>query len=94
MELFAYILSSAVIVKVLDIWWDYKKNKTNPLNKAVCALLRDRILFLCEKYIEKGTITHKQFESLMSLYENYKALGGNGFIDEEVEMVTSLSRTK
>lgn len=94
MEIVTAVLCSSVLVKLIDVIWDYIKTKKNPLNKAVCALLRDRILFLCEKYIEKGIITHKQFESLMMLYENYKALGGNGFIDEEVEMVTDLPRTK
>lgn len=86
------VLSSGVVIKLLDIAWDYYKNRKNPLNEAVCSLLRDRILHLCEKYIQNGQITHRQWESLYDLFEKYQKLGGNGFIKDEIETVSELPR--
>lgn len=86
------VLSSGVVIKLLDIVYDYYKTKKNPLYEAVCALLRDRILHLCEKFIAQGWVSHKQYESLCMLYHCYKALGGNGFIDDEMELVKELER--
>lgn len=86
------ILSSCVLVKLLDIAWDWYKNRKDPLKEAVKSLLRDRILHLCEKYIEDGFITHRKWESLYDLFEKYKALGGNGFIQDEINTVSELPR--
>lgn len=84
------LLASPVLVELIR--WAKEVFSEKKLNKAVCALLRDRILHLCEKYLELGEISHKHFESLYALYLNYKALGGNGFIDEELGLVKELPR--
>ena len=86
------ILSSPVLVKMIEWIKESLSNKSDPLKDAVCSLMRDRILHLCEKYIEVGEITHRQWESLYDLYEKYKALGGNGFIEEEMDSVSTLPR--
>lgn len=85
------LLASPVLVELIR--WAKEVFSEKKLNKAVCALLRDRILHLCEKFIIAQSISHKHFESLYALYLNYKALGGNGFIDEEIELVKELPRT-
>lgn len=84
------LLASPVLVEIVR--WLKEIFSEKKLNKAVVAMLRDRILHLCEKYIELGNIPHKQWESLYCLYKNYKALGGNGFIDEEIDTVKRLPR--
>lgn len=49
------------------------------------ALLRHDITATYECFKDKGEMPKVIYESTMSLYDNYKASGGNSFIDEEVE---------
>ena len=91
-QIIGAVLGSSLLVKILDIWWDYKKSAKNPLNTAVCSLLRDRIQHCCEAYIDKGSVSHRQYETLFDLFKNYKALGGNGYVDDLMESVGKLQR--
>lgn len=84
------LLASPVLVELIR--WAKEVLSERKLNKAVCALLRDRILHLCKKYTDAKEISHKEYESLYNLHKSYKALGGNGFIDEEMKLVKELPR--
>ena len=86
------VLGSNLLVEIFKALKDALSKKPDPIKSAICALLRDRILHLCVKYIDIGEVEHRQWASLYSLYENYKALGGNGFIDDEVDNVSKLPR--
>lgn len=47
--------------------------------KLLVGLAHDRIVYLCEKYIERGSITHDEYENLKDfLYKPYLDMGGNG----------------
>lgn len=50
------------------------------LKEAELASLQDRLLYLCESYIEKDQIEINQLQSIDRLYRAYKKLGGNSFI--------------
>lgn len=54
-----------------------RKGKT-ALERAVLALLHDRIYELAEKYIARGGITVDELDNLRYLYESYEEMGGNG----------------
>ena len=83
MEIFTQILI-AVISSVLassGLWtivlrhMDKKDTKTDML----VGLGHDRIMFLGNKYIERGWITSDEYENLYKyLYSPYEKLGGNG----------------
>ena len=93
------VLSSSVIVEIIrcikEHFVEKKRDyqREDSLKQAVCALLRDRILHLRDKYMEQGSISQRHWQSMYMLYENYKNLGGNGFIEEEMELVKELPRT-
>lgn len=59
------------------------------LKNAELASLQDRLLYLCESYIEKGQIELNQLQSLNRLYSAYKALGGNEFIHDMMDSKVS-----
>lgn len=63
------------------------KKQLAALEHASMATLRDRVVFLCEKYLEAGEITPRQFEVLTGLYESYRELGGNSFAHDLYESV-------
>lgn len=55
------------------------------IKEALLASLQDRLLYLCEGYIEQGSIELNQLQSLNRMYSAYRALGGNDFIHDLVE---------
>lgn len=63
-----------------------KKDQRNDdlalLKEAELASLQDRLLYLCESYIEKGSIELNQLQSIDRLYTAYRKLGGNSFISD------------
>ena len=61
----------AIFNKIID--------KRSAKNKMILGLGHDRIIFLCEKYIEQGWLTSDDFENLKDyLYDPYIKMGGNG----------------
>lgn len=68
--------------------------KRNPVSTAVQALLRDRLLHLCEKYLAEGEVTLNELQNIAALEEAYKGLGGNSFVGEMVNQVKDLTIKK
>ena len=46
--------------------------------KALLAILYDRLFQLCQNYIAAKRISTEELKNLEHLYENYHRLGGNG----------------
>lgn len=76
----------AFVTKVID--------KKSAKTKMILGLGHDRIMTLCIKYIERGKISHGEYENLRKyLYEPYLKMGGNGTVErlmreiEKLEMV-------
>lgn len=51
------------------------------------CLLRDAMLRTYYKHVDNGEIRQYEFENFIKLYEAYKSLGGNSFIDEVYEEI-------
>ncbi|MEG0137946.1 MAG: hypothetical protein RRY22_00295 [Bacilli bacterium] len=67
----------------------YKDNIEN-INDGMKSILRIKISENYEKIIEKNCITLYDKEGVMDMYECYKKLGGNGFIDELIENINKI----
>lgn len=76
-----------------NIYQAKKKTKTVE-EKAVKALLHDKLYYLCEKHITNGYITQDEYENLIYLYEPYKELGGNGTCKKLMEQIEKLEFRK
>lgn len=88
--LIAAVSSSGICSIALYLIQRHDKKKDNT-TKMILGLGHDRIMSLCEKYIEIGAITAEQYEDLNKyLYEPYKALGGNGTAEKLMEHVRKL----
>lgn len=73
----------ALIMKFLD--------KKSAKSKMLLGLGHDRIIFLCVKFIERGSIMQSEYENLNKyLFEPYKAMGGNGTAARLMEEVKKL----
>lgn len=69
------------IQKEISILVDYNAKQTEYMKKMgqnLLGLSHDKIVYLGDIYIERGAITLKEKATILSIYEPYKKLGGNG----------------
>lgn len=52
--------------------------KQNLYEKALLAILYDRLFQACQHYLSVKSISTEELKNLEHLYENYHRLGGNG----------------
>ena len=74
--------------------WAFLENrfgKKNAKSRMILGLGHDRLMFLCEKYIDRGWITDDEYEDLDKyLYQPYKAMGGNGTVERLINEIKLL----
>lgn len=74
--------------------WAYmqmRAEKKSAKTKMILGLGYDRIVTLCNKYIERGSITQSEYEDLYHyLYKPYKDMGGNGSAERAFKEVEKL----
>lgn len=63
--------------------WSKTLQKIDSLEYGVQSILRDRICQMYRYYTDKGKrIPQQEVDSLEQMYDAYKKLGGNGYIDD------------
>ena len=68
-----------------------RMEKKDVRTKMLIGLGHDRIMYLGMKYIERGEISHSEYENLRKyLYEPYKEMGGNGAAERVMREVDKL----
>lgn len=72
------ILSSNGLFALIQWWLANRHTKDTIQDRALKALLHDRIYDECFKILERKSLTIEELENLKYLYEPYRALGGNG----------------
>lgn len=55
-----------------------EREKSSSQTLLLLGLAHDRLLFLTDRYVERGGITLVEKRNLAYLYEPYKEVGGNG----------------
>lgn len=73
-----------------------KKDATKDAQSAMLmGLGHDRIISLCEKYIDRGWVTSDEYDNLYSyLFVPYERLGGNGTAKRLMSIVDNLPTRK
>ena len=72
-----------------------RADKKDARTKMLLGIGHDRILYLGMHYIERGLITHDEFENLNEqLYKPYLEMGGNGMARRIMEDVGKLPVTR
>ena len=60
-------------------WLQKRSERKDVRTRMLVGLGHDRIMYLGMKYIERGYITHDEYENLYEyLYKPYSEIGGNG----------------
>lgn len=61
------------------------------MSNGMRLILKDRLRFLCMRYIEQGWIYADELEDLLSMHACYhNKLNGNGYLDTLIERVKDL----
>lgn len=79
------ILSIISVITLVVNFIRNKKNSMGSLREGVKALLRSEILKIYYHNCDRKELRQYQREALDKLYEAYKSLGGNSFIDDVYE---------
>ena len=67
-----------------------KSTKNSAETELLIGLAHDRIYRLCEKYLDRGSITTGEYDNLMCIYRPYHKCGGNGTATKLIEQVDQL----
>ena len=68
--------------------WSRIFAKVDNLEFGVQSILRDRMTQMHRYYNDKGkAIPQQEVDSFLQMYEAYKKLGGNGYVDEIKETI-------
>jgi hypothetical protein len=91
LELFIGIITAVLASSGFWYYVNKRLDSKDLYRKLLMGLAHDRIVYLCLKYIERGEITHDEYENLCNyLYQPYKELNGNGSIEKLIEEVKRL----
>lgn len=72
-------------------WLQSRQRKKDHSTRMILGLGHDRIIYLCEKYIERGWISTEEYENLHDwLFEPYEEMGGNGTAKRLMAIVDNL----
>lgn len=89
------VLSSALASSGLWAYLNRKCMRSDAQTEMLIGLGHDRIISLGMKYIERGWITHDEYENLNKyLYTPYDKLGGNGSAKRIMKAVDRLEIRK
>lgn len=84
------IVGSGLLSTIINRIFDYL-DKKNGTQNGIRVILKDRIRFLCTRYIEQGWIYEDELEDLVMMHSCYqKSLKGNGYLDSLMNRVQNL----
>lgn len=83
----------AIVLACLNRKWA-KEDKSNDRLEAIVyaqkVLMIDRVRYLGKAYINSGEITLDDKENISDMHKAYKALGGNGHLDQVMDEINKL----
>lgn len=90
-EILITIVGAFVASSGFWAWIQSRSNKKSANTQMILGLGHDRIIYLCEKYIERGWVSSDEFENLDTyLYSPYIKMGGNGTAKRLMAIVGNL----
>lgn len=83
----------AIVLAALQRHWKKKDHGDDALKALVTAqkvLMVDRVRYLGNKQIARGSVSLEELETLHEMYDAYKGLGGNGHLETVMHEVDRL----
>jgi hypothetical protein len=93
-EIIVAVIGSGLLTTVINRIFNYLDKRAelkSGVTHGVRLILKDRLRFLCTRYIEQGWIYEDELEDLISMHSCYHdTLKGNGYLDELMTRVKHL----
>lgn len=93
--IFSSVCSGIIMLTLPKMFKSIKEAnaKIEANNSATLSYLRSRILQSCALWQDKGYIPDHDAFAIQDMYDNYVALGGNGYVHKQVEKTLELPMT-
>lgn len=88
------IFCSVVASSGFWAYMDKRASKKDGKAKMLLGLGHDRLLYLCLKYLQRGSITGDELENLEYLFVPYEELKGNGTVSKLMIRINNLPITR
>lgn len=90
-QMFVTIICSVIASSGLWAYVTKHADHKDARTELLIGIAHDRIVFLGMSYVNRGYITHDEYENLHTyLYEPYKKAGGNGSAERVMKEVDQL----
>lgn len=93
-EIIVAVIGSGLLTTVINrifTYLDRRAELRSGVTHGLRLVLKDRLRFLCTRYIEQGWIYEDELEDLISMHSAYHdTLKGNGYLDELMRRVNTL----
>lgn len=88
------VISSGLLTTIINrifTYLDKRAELRSGVTHGLRLVLKDRLRFLCTRYIEQGWIYEDELEDIMAMHSTYHdTLKGNGYLDELMRRVNTL----
>ena len=93
-EIIVAVIGSGLLTTIINRIFNFLDRRAelrSGVTHGVRLVLKDRLRFLCVRYIEQGWIYEDELEDLISMHSAYHdTLKGNGYLDELMDRVKNL----
>ena len=91
LQIMLTIVTSVLASSGFWAWLQSRSKKKDVNTRVLIGLGHDRIMYLGMKYIQRGWISHDEYENLYEyLYKPYEERGGNGSAKRIMQEVNKL----
>lgn len=88
------VISSGLLTTIINRIFNFIDRRAelrSGVTHGLRLVLKDRLRFLCTRYIEQGWIYEDELEDLISMHSAYHdTLKGNGYLEELMKRVNAL----
>ncbi len=84
------VVGSGGLWSVVQWWLTTKHTKETASDKALKALLHDRLYQGCTDILDRGEVSVEEYDNLKYLYLPYRELGGNGTCEKLMHEVDTM----
>ena len=93
-EIIVAVIGSGLLTTIINRIFNFLDKRAelkSGVTHGVRLVLKDRLRFLCTRYIEQGWIYEDELEDIIAMHSAYHdTLKGNGYLDELMRRVNTL----
>lgn len=93
-QIIVAVIGSGILSTIINRIFNYldkRAESQSGVTHGIRLVLKDRLRFLCTRYIEQGWIYEDELEDIVAMHSCYHdTLKGNGYLDQLMDRVKDL----